>query len=172
MPYQFEFITDKTDKNKKYNTKWLYIWSINDTKKKLLFRINVYEAEGALGAKYIHMYHSIKNNKWPYMNCEIWSHNNDPYTGYYIDTDIDHDGTQVVIISEYNLAEEITFELRLPWHECDKGSFIEFLRQMILQNGPNARISTNMLEEYIHVCKHYNMYIPINTKLLDRILAN
>ena len=175
MVYQFEFVSTPVEKYGRINNEdKLCIWLNDGTDKTLLFTVKI-EPQLARCAK---MYHAIKNNVWENINCHVWSP--DYGAHYYISTVVD--GSKFITVSEFYVfsdeEKQVSFNLTLPWDKCDKVSFLEFLRQALLHTrqeiitDDDSR-STRHQEERkkdIEQCKTYDMYIPINTNIVNKIL--
>ena len=177
MVYQFEFVSTPVEKYGRINNEnKLCIWLNDGTDKQLLFTVKI-EPQLARCAK---MYHAVKNNIWENINCHVCSP--DYGAHYYLSTVTDATGQKFITVSEfYVFSEEETetsFNLTLPWDKCDKVSFLDFLRQALLHarsaiiTNDDSRPTRHQEERKkdLEQCKKYSMYIPINSKIVDRIL--
>ena len=186
MEYQFEFVVDEEKKVER-----LYVWMVNsNVDKRLVFRVAV----GCFGmednCECIRMYHMIKSGDWQNKNFHIYIGYMGPY--YHIDT-VNNDGKKFITISEYcNIFDKDkksdSFKLILAYDQCNIESFLEFLRQLIIHNVPDLPYITYLktrdyqdehaismskaYDEYINVCKEYNMYIPINKNIVEQWTKN
>ena len=178
MFYQFEFVTIAEESYGSIdNQNKLYIWLIEGTKKILLFMVNI----DFSWHECAQMYQTVKNNNLENINCHIWSP--DYGAHYYISTVIDDVDNKFITLSEYFMLDdkkEESFKLILAWDQCDKDSFLEFLRQTILHMEPitinyNDQQHTKyheLCKNYKEQCKKYGMYIAINENIINRLLNN